>query len=153
MFCHQHLVLSLNQCHGDSWFLSRGREFFISISGFGFLFVFWVYIPNIKGMFGKDPRTLPPLVVVNLSPLSLFFFFFFLFCFGFCWFGSWLVQGLGFLMVMGLVIFYLGLKGGVQVWLFADLWSYGCFLIWGLSQNGSNMVFLLVYAYEFVYVW
>ena len=51
-------------------------------------------------------------------------------------------------MVMGLVIFYLGLKGGVWVWLFADLWSYGCFLIWGLSQNGSNMVFLLVYAYE-----
>ena len=43
--------------------------------------------------------------------LSLFFFFFFFFFF---WFGSWSIYGLGFLMwYLDLVIFYLGLKGGL----------------------------------------
>ena len=96
-------TLSLNQCYGDSWCSLATEE--------SFYFCFWVWVsvcvwdcvPNIQGMFGRDPRASPPLVAADLSPLSLLFYFIFslfLFCFGSSWFGSWSSYGLSFLMMI-----------------------------------------------------
>ena len=144
-------TLSLNQCYGDSWCSLATEE--------SFYFCFWVWVsvcvwdcvPNIQGMFGRDPRASPPLVAADLSPLSLLFYFIFslfLFCFGSSWFGSWSSYGLSFLMMIRIWWFF------IWVWkvgfMYCHLQICGYFLIWSLSQNGSNMVFLLVYAYESV---
>ena len=90
------------------------------------------------------------ITLASFSLLFLFYFFvFFIYLFIF-WFDSLLVcvlVDLGIEFSYGdkdLVIFYLGLKGGFRS---RHLQIYGYFLIWSLSQNGSNMVFLLVYAY------
>ena len=67
---------------------------------------------NVKGTFDKDPRVLPPpsmmppMMAVNLYPISLFFFFFFFSSFGLvlCWFGTCSIYGLGLKGGLGMVI-------------------------------------------------
>ena len=46
--------------------------------------------------------------------------------------------------------FYLGLKGGVWVWSSVDLWVFFIFFFWILSENWSNMVFLLEYEWLWI---
>ena len=46
-------------------------------------------------MFGKDPQALPPLVVVDLSPLSLFYYVFFFFPLLFWFLLVWVLVSLG----------------------------------------------------------
>ena len=127
-----------------------------------FYFCFWVWVfvcvwglyPKCQGNVGQRPTSSP--TTSGRRSFSSFFVLFFFFSLLFWFLLVWVLVNLGIGFSYGdkgLVIFYFGLKGGIQVWLFANLWSCGCFLIWGLSQNGSNMVFLQVYAYESVYVW
>ena len=130
-------------------FLSHGREFFFCFWVWASVCV-WVCVPNVKGKFGRDPRAPPPpLVVTDLSPLSLFYYIFFLSLL-FWFLLVWVFVSLRIEFSYGdndMVIFYWGLKCGFR---YSHLQICGYFYIWSLSQNGSNMVFLLVYAHESV---
>ena len=72
-------TLSLNQCYGDSWCSLAMEE--------SFYFCFWVWVsvcvwdcvPNIQGMFGRDPRAPPPLVPSTFLLFLCYFILFFLY--------------------------------------------------------------------------
>ena len=135
-------TLSLNQCYGDSWCSLAMEESFYFCFRVWVSVCVWDCVPNIQGMFGRDPRALPPLVAADLSPLSLLFYFIFslfLFCFSSSWFGSWSIYGLGFLMVIRIRWFF--------IWVWKVGFTYGHFRSMGIFWFGVCLKMGLIWCF------